>query len=94
MRDLFPATTPERLFGCLESRISKAIATVTPVGPEPEERSEAGIAEISAGIGGKVIRVISTRALALKTALTRTSPFDRTYYRRISESKLLRGMLE
>lgn len=42
----------------------------------------------------KPLRIISHRALSLKTALTRTSPFDRPYYRRISEYKLLRGMLE
>ena len=42
----------------------------------------------------KPLGVICHRALALKTALTRRSPFDRPYYRRISEYKLLRGMLE
>ena len=42
----------------------------------------------------KPLRVICHRALALKTALTRTSPFNRPYYRGISEYKLLRGMLE
>lgn len=40
------------------------------------------------------LKVIYHRALAVKAAFTGTSPFDRSYYRRISERRLLRGMLE
>jgi hypothetical protein len=42
----------------------------------------------------KPLKAISHRVLALKTTLVKASPFQRVYYRRIPEYKLLRGVLE
>lgn len=76
------------------SRVSRKQSQPSPKSLPNKSDQKLGLLRYLSKSVEKPLKVISTRALALKNAFTKTSPFDRTYYRRISEYNLLHGILE